>query len=191
MRKAAITINCILAGLLLFLTACTTTWSYSDGPVSANGNRYTVSLPQGWTYLPVNGGTALLATHDGPELQAIRVLEYDLAEELPYSKNRIKADISVMDLTDAVFQEIFKSPGVNGPTLESAGPSKLDDTNGFKIVYSFSNEEGLRYRGLGTGAIRNNRLFIVTYSAPIRHYFERYDDSVDNTVASFRFSKSN
>lgn len=187
MRKAAITINCAIAASLLFLSACTTTWSYSDGPVSASGNRYSISLPQGWTYIPLEGRTQLLATHDGPELQAYRVLEYDLSEELPYSKNMIQADISIMNLTDAVFKEIFKSPGINGPTLESAGPGKLDTADGFEMVYSYSNEEGLRYRGLSTGAIRGDRLYIVTYSAPVRHYFDRYDDTVDKTLASFKF----
>ncbi len=139
--------------------------------------------------MPLPGGDTLMATYDGPNLQVIRVICYDLREEMPYSKNKLASDLSSEDLADAIFQEIFKEPGVNGPVLEMAGPGSLDGVGGAQVVYSYTNDEGLRYRGNAIAAIYSKHLYVVLFAAPVRHYYELYDDVIDRSVESFRFTK--
>lgn len=190
MRRTPLPIIVSLSAALLLLGGCVTTWTYPTGPVASASKDYTVRLPEGWTYLPVEGGSALLSTYDGPLLQAIRISEYKLSDELPYSKEKLSSTLAAEDLGDALFQEYFKTPGVTGPTLESASPAQIDAIEGVEIVYSYSNEDGLRYRSIARAAIRKGKLYVINYSAPVRHYFERYDDKVGGTVDSFSFSNS-
>lgn len=188
MRRKPVTLAILSTCLLL--SACVSTWDYPDGAVSSSSKTYEISFPDGWSYLPTDGGKTLLSSYDGPLLQVIRVVEYDLAEKLPYSEQSVSKDISVEELGDILFQEYFKTPGVTGPTLESAAPSSIDDAEGVEIVYSHSNDAGLRYRSIARGAIKENTLYVIEYSAPTRHYFEKFDDNVEVTVNSFKFTKS-
>jgi len=184
------TLQFAISLIFLSFSACVSTWDYPDGKVSSTSKTYTLDFPKGWTYLPTEGGRGLLSTFDGPLLQSIKVNEYDLSKELPYSKETIPNDIAIEDLSDALFQEYFKTPGLTGPTLESAAPAKLDQIDGVEIVFSYSNEEGLRYRAVSRAVIKDGTLYVIKFSAPTRHYFERYDDNLAATIESFVFTKS-
>lgn len=184
MRSKPLTLALLPA--ILFLTGCISTWDYPEGPVSSSSKSYTIDFPEGWSYL--DGGKTLQSTFDGPLLQVIRVREYDLEDELPYSEETVASDTAIEDLGDILFQEFYKTPGLTGPSLESAGPAQIDSVEGVEITFSFSNDDGLRYRSIARAAIKDQALYVIEYSAPIRHYFERYDDRLPRTIDSFKFA---
>ena len=189
MRRKTLTLASLtLAALCLLQVGCeTTTWKYPEGPVVAKDKSYSVSIPNGWTYLPLDNRGSLIATLDGPALQSIRIHAFDLKDELPHAKEKLTPEMNAEQLVDTYYRDAFKDPNKKGVTMERAGPAKLGNVDGFEITYTYTIEGGLRYREFTTGAIRGNKLVTLTFRAPTRHYYERDDDVVPNALATFTF----
>lgn len=65
-------------------------------------------------------------------------------------------------------------------SIDSIEPAKFAGAEGFRFTYSFTvQEENVRRKGEGRGAVIGGKLYLITFEAPAIHYFDR-------DVAAFR-----
>ncbi len=70
--------------------------------------------------------------------------------------------------------------GTSLMSIDSIEPSQFAGTSGFKFTYSFAiQDEEVRRKGEAYGAIVGGKLYMMTFEAPVIHYFDR-------DIASFR-----
>jgi len=170
----------------LLLSACVTTWDYPNGPVNSPSKLYTVQLPAKWAWLPTTEPPGFVATFDGPSLQAIQVVEYDLKKDLPHAKERINASMPIERQADLYYKEVFNDPAHQAVTMEQIGPSELGGQAGFELTYTYTSAANVKYRAQVRGAIVQNKLVTLEFRAPVRHYYDRYDDDLAKVVSSFK-----
>lgn len=80
----------------------------------------------------------------------------------------------------------FKSRGIPSLKILENRPAKLSGKTGFLLHLLYTTDSGLRRELLMTGVVSREGFFLLQYSAPSIHYFERDREKFDALVESFR-----
>lgn len=97
-------------------------------------------------------------------------------EPLPkFSKTMLAPDIAQL------FESSYRvSVGTSLMTIDSMEPATFAGQPGFRFTYSFVVQgEEVRRKGEANGAVINGKLYLITFEAPVIHYF-------DATVKAYR-----
>ena len=167
---------------LLLLGCAGTPWKPAAGPIGAN--HYEIDIPQNW--LRLDGRSNLMLTKDGPYLQYILVQARPLKRPFRYTGQTVTAHMLPSDAAQVILDEIGSDPSVSGIQLHENAPALIDNHEGFKIVFSYYNSEGLKLRTLYYGCIHAGHLFSLRFTAAQRHYFEKDRPDFDRMLASFK-----
>jgi hypothetical protein len=163
-------------------------WVAADGAYTPPSSQYTLQLPQGWKRR--EGQDWLLTSREGPFLQwlAVRVIEVGK----PIGKNTKKMLARGMlpqEAAEVIQDAIASSPGMQGMQLLENAPAELDGRPGFKLVFGYKDEDGLKMKAVVYGVLAGDSLYQLTYRAPERYYFERDLATVEQVRATFRIAQ--
>lgn len=175
-----------LAALVL-LSGCETVWQPVAKPVLGPGKQFTAQFPTGWVYRKDQGGERILVTRDGVLLQTIAVSRYPVGSTLPQSGAKVPPEVAPEALGDLLFQETASAAENKQVELESAEPCLLDGCPGVRLRTGFRVETGLRYQSEWVAAIHGGYLVVLSYTAPVRHYYAHDREAFARVVEDFRF----
>jgi len=160
--------------LALVLSGCTATWvKVDDTDRHYQGEHYSVTLPSGWLRLESND--SLVLSRDGILLQVISIQFRQHKEAF----EKIEKDSSSMmlpsELAELSIAELKATQEEGLPSLEILrnAPVELAGHTGFDIHLRYKTDAGLRMDVLLRGVVDENGFYIIKYSAPTLHYFER------------------
>lgn len=94
-----------------------------------------------------------------------------------FSKTMLAPDI--VQLFESSYRIALNTPLIK---IESIEPSTFAGAAGFRFTYSFSAQDEVKRKGEGQGAIIADRLYMVTFEAPVIHYYDR-DVASARTIA--------
>jgi hypothetical protein len=177
--------------VVLLLTGCAQYQLVNAGDSVAMGDAFTMKPQRAWSR--IDHGHIELWTVDGPLLEQVVVYKglkdgQDLlipnplgekAEDFPTFQKEMTA-LEVRDLLEATFS---RAQEVDVQTFEMK-PWKFADADGFRFEYTFTTKSGLRKRGFTVGAIHDERLFMIVFSAAEIYYFDKYADELEKLVSS-------
>ena len=179
--------------VILLLTGCVQYQLVNAGDSVALGDAFTVKPQREWSRLDL--GHVETWTVDGPLLEQVVVYKglkdgQDLLIPNPLRGEEEKEDIptfrkemtvlEVRDLLEATFARVEE---VEVQSLQMK-PWKFADTDGFRFDYTFTSKSGLRKRGFTVGAIHDERLYMIVFSAAELYYFEEFSDELERLVSS-------
>ncbi len=132
---------------------------------------FSVELPPGW--LRTSGSAELVGTRDGFSLQTIQAWcsKPSTAGLLPVERAEVTAAFWRWSLPQA--------------SVTAMKPATLAGMPGFRVEVSYRDLDGLACRRVDVGATVGDRLCVVSYVAPARHYFELDLPAFERAVASF------
>lgn len=181
-KKALIVVFCFS----LMLSGCST-FQYVNRPRPWKYSNLTFELPAGW--VKCRSFVDLLAlTKDGQLLQQIRVFRYALNKEkvLPATKKIFTQDMEAQEIAELIINELsFNREHLNF-TLLSNAPAVISSIDGFRIEYSFSTEDYLKYRNVIYGFKQKNHVYLVTYQAADQYYFDKDIAEFEKFIMSFK-----
>ena len=149
--------------------------------VRVAGNAFGVTPARTWNKLGARPGRgAEVWTLDGPALNEITFYgAIQTAQPIFRERNRREQPLprfsSTMLLTDvpALLENSYRAGrGVTVYTTERMEPTRFGGADGVRFEYSFTDGDEGRRRGEGYGAIVNGRLYLMTFEAPVIHYFD-------------------
>jgi len=164
-------------------------------PAQVAGGAYNVSPSQAWNKLGARPGRgAEVWTLDGPGLNEITFYGA-IQTDRPIFRERNRREhplprfSSTMLLTDipTLLENSYRAGlGVRVYTTDRMEPTRFGGRDGVRFEYSFTADDEVRRRGEGYGAIVNGRLYLITFEAPVIHYFgasiEAYRQLVGRTT---------
>ncbi len=69
-------------------------------------------------------------------------------------------------------------------TLDKVDPTKFLGGDGFRFTYTYVAKDEVERSGVGVAAIRDGKLYMITYEAPRIYYFDHWRDAYDKLVDS-------
>jgi hypothetical protein len=149
------------------------------------GPRISLTLPPEWMQLNfVEDG--LVATRDGFNLQTISVRRIDADKPLPNTKKLVRKGMRPNELAEVLVDDLRASGKANGMKVLDTRPVVIGGTPGFRTTVAFKDGWGLRIKAVIAGALVDDRVFRIAYTAPARHYFDQDLATFDAALGSVR-----
>jgi hypothetical protein len=171
---------------ILLSMACIPYWSQAGGLYTAPSNEFTAVLPQGWMKAR---DKELLATRDGPLLQRIYSKTARFGEPQKQTNKAVTKGMLPAEAAEIVRDEILSEGAAQRLVVLENLPARLDGRPGFKLVFAYKGAEGLHMKGLLYGAVGDDALYGLGYTAPERYYFDHDLPAFEQVRASFRMTR--
>lgn len=168
--------------LLLIISGCAT-WTVVKETKTAKVKDFEVTLPGGWVK---RAGSSYYLTKDGVLLQHISLRGLALNKELPGTKKQFTEEMLIQEMAELVVDEISSDKSVLGFNLIENVPAVIDTEDGFRLVYTYHNADGLTYKVIKYGFLKNERLWLITYDAAEQYYFEKDVGTYEKIVSEFK-----
>jgi len=177
----------VLAAILISACASGPRWVPAGGAYTPSSSRYTLQLPAGWKRL--NGQDWLLTSREGPFLQSLTVRVLEAGKPLGNNTKKMLArGMLPQEAAEVIQDAIASSPGMQGMKLLENAPAELDGRPGFKLVFGYKDEDGLKMKAVVYGVLVGDSLYQLTYRGPERYYFERDLATFEQVRATFRIA---
>lgn len=177
------------AAILTLLLAGCQVWVPGGTSYTDKNRKFTLTAPTGWHYRTLPGPIHYLASLENPLLQSITVEVRPLKDELPMSKRKLTSSLSPLELSEALIDNNQADQEMQGLQVLSQGPVDLNGTTGVRFEVSWHTSENLPMRRSVVACLANEKLYLLTYTAPARHYYGRDLMAFDSTVRSFRIER--
>lgn len=148
---------------------------------------FTVDIPEGWRRLDTN--KFFLITKDGAYLQYALIQQRPLHKSFKHTKKKIRRGMLPQEAAGVIIDEIASDKNIlNFKVIENT-PTSISGNEGFKIVFSYKDQDGSTFKTLYYGFIKDGLFYNLRYTAVKRHYFDKDLKTFEKFVASFRFVK--
>lgn len=165
--------------------------SWDGGPFQPElGDRvdFQVTLPTGWRRASFVHD-ALLLTRDGISLQYMGIGVVAVGDELPLTKKAFANGMSPPDVATLELDEVRSNPTLRNFALVDNTPFQVAGFPGFKLVYTFKTENGLRLERVHYGVMVRDWVYRVQYQAAARYYFDKDLATFEQVRESFRITE--
>lgn len=171
--------------LSVFITGCAT-WTKTGGIYKNTSYNFQAELPWGWMKYQ---GKDLLITKDGELLQNIWVERVRFDKELPFTKKRFQKDMLASEVAQVEIDNFSSNKMISNFEVLENVPSTIGNADGFKLVYRFRNDDGLKLKKIHYGFLSCDWVYRITYTAAEGYYFNRDLEAFNKLVESFRLIK--
>ena len=176
--------------LLLSLGGCVGVphvWTATDAKTySPPKQGYAVTLPLGWLEDSSQDYSLTLLTRHGSSLDSIRLIRYDNDKAFPETKKSATPGENPGQLADDLMAEIKAESGITGFQVLTNEPAKLGGQDGVHVLTEFSDPEGVHYRQDNYLVCNVAGLYLVTFRAPVLHFYDLYHPVFMTLVQGFK-----
>ncbi len=145
---------------------------------------FSVEIPDGWwkpEYI-----NKYLITKDGPFLQYVLIQQRPLDRAFKYTKKKIRREMLPQEAAGIIIDELASDRFLmNFKVIENA-PAAIDGHGGFKILFTYQDRKGSKFKTLYYGFISGDSLYHLRYCAAMRHYFEKDIGTFEQIITSFK-----
>jgi hypothetical protein len=176
-----------LYAVMIMMSGCAT-FQFINEPLPWKYAGFSFELPAGWVKCQTFGDLLML-TKDGQLLQQIKVFRYQTEKEkvLPATKKKFTKDMMPQEIAELIINELsFDQKHLNF-SVSSNTPVDISGKQGFKLEYSFSTDDYLKYKAVMYGFKDENYIYIIMYQAATQHYFAKEISEFERFVSSLKF----
>jgi hypothetical protein len=174
----------LLAFVIFFLSSCAAPWTQVGGSYSSPNKDFTVDLPKGW--MKAKSNDLLFITRDGILLQNILIKRIATAEELQYSKKKFRPDMLPQEQAELIADDFASNPALMNFAILENSPLTIDGHKGFRLVFTYKNEGGLRVKSTFSGFLVQDWFYQIRYTAAARYYYDKDLASYEQVIKSFK-----
>lgn len=151
------------------------------------GQSYSIATSRSWSHIP---GPPESWTVDGVTLGVLRTwaaLEDGdtLFEMSGRSLPPFRSDFSQLEVAELVTDTIESLASGADVQTTHFRPTAFGSIDGFRFEVSYL-QDGLPYRGMAAGALHDDKLDLILFTAPAEHYYDLHVPEIENIVASVR-----
>ena len=164
------------------LSACATSWKPAQGVLQ--NAVWRIEVPEGWMRL--TSPAYIMLSKDGPYLEYILVQDRPLSAGFSYSRQYLKQDMLPHEMAQVVIDSLLADPHIRDFQLLVNTPAILGGHAGFRLVYTFQDDQGVDMKTVYYGTALAHSFMNVRYTAAQRHYFDAGLKTFEQVIASLR-----
>ena len=177
----------LLVAIMCMVNACAP-WIRTGGPFTATEENVALELPDGW--MRWNTKEYFLITRDGVDLQYILVEKINAQDSLKHTKKKFRKGMLPLEAAEVILDNIASSDKVHGFEIKENKPARIDGKHGFRAVYTYKTDNGLKMKGIVYGLMIGEWYYGIKYAAPQRYYFDRDLKTFERVVARVQLLSS-
>ena len=203
----------VILAVVLSISGCTRHYTLVEPQTRTIADSYTVDPQIPWSR--AKSGHMEVWTVDGPNLAAIYFLngvkDGDTLFRARGDKQRVPrfykymTPTEIMELVvgslaasntgaqpelDAIAggRAIIRTDQIIATMVETTGlrPINFGNHRGFRFELTFRTGQGLKEAGIVVGAVLEDKLYLIMYTAARAHYYDKYKQQVERLVASIQ-----
>ena len=167
--------------LLIAATAYAATSCVASGPKDV---LYSVKLPDQWRMVETDD--LFMLTKDGPSNQYILVQQRSIEEPFTHTKRMFTKNMLPQEAAEVVIDEIASDRSVLNFHVTENTPAKLSRYEGFKVIFTYRTENGLGYKTIYHGFLKDNWFFSVRYNVSLNHESPQNLEAFQKVLDSFK-----
>jgi hypothetical protein len=170
----------ILLAIIVMIAGCAG-WKAVDGGI--HSETYRVEVPSGW--MKFDAGAYVMISRDGPYLQYVLFQERPLERLFLNARKRLNADMLPQEAAQIIIDDLSSDPMVANFTVIENAPAVIDDHDGFRLLFSYSDPKGLTLKTAYYGFIHGQNYYSLRFTAPQRYYFDNDIDVFETMLSKF------
>ena len=174
-------------GLCLLLLSACSSWKQVGGREGYTFRGFSVDIPSHWMQLDTDRD--LLLSRDGPFLQYILVQQSSVDRSFQNTKKRFREGMLPQEAAEVVVADMTSDRALRNFHLLASDPVCVDGHDGFRLVFTYQNPDGLTYKTIYYGFIAGGTYYSIRYNAAERHYFEKDLGTFQQVLGSFHIAK--
>ena len=159
--------------------ACAHTGGVSQ-PVSYD---FTIDIPEGWR--KIDNNRYLFLTKESPFLQYVMVQNRPIGMMFRHTKKKIEKGMLPEEAAQVIIDEIGSDANILDFSVLANGPAEIRGHNGFRILFTYKDTEGARFKTLYYGFIKEDTFFNLRYTAAEQNYFQQDVGTFHRMLNSF------
>ncbi|MEJ2728112.1 MAG: hypothetical protein P8185_06305 [Deltaproteobacteria bacterium] len=173
--------------MFLFLTGCLAC-THSGIMSKPASYSFTVEIPEGWKKMDYNGYP--LYTKEGYIRQLIWIQNRPIGKPFRYTKKKIQKEMLPEEAAQVFVDELKSDQNLVNLRILNNTPATINRHAGFKVLYTYKDEEGQTYKTLYYGFIKEDTFFTLRFTAVDGTYFQRDIGDFRNILKSFQVIKA-
>ena len=173
----------VLLLMVLSLMACA---PWKPAPQKLGMATWAVEIPEGWMRLRTPDYEML--SKDGPYLHYVLIQERLVGQAFHFTHRKLDPFMLPHEAAQVVVDNLSADPKIRNFRLHTNAPASMDQNMGFRLVYSYTDTQGVEVQAVYYGAIIDQRFFSLRYAAAKRHYFAKYLDTFEQIHRSLRLA---
>jgi hypothetical protein len=157
------------------------TWSSVDGRL--NAQNYIVNIPHGW--MKLDSGANVMISRDGPYLQYVLLQERPLDQPFNHTRKHLSVYMLPQEAAQVIIDDLSSDTAVKNLSVLETAPAIIDGHDGFRLLYSYRNAQGLHLKTAYYGFIYEQIYYSLRFTAPQRHYFEKDIRTFESILSNF------
>jgi hypothetical protein len=170
--------------ILILVTGCSATWQ--PVPQILAGRSWTIDTADGWMRLATP--TYEMLSLDGPYLQYVFIQELPLENGLRDSRQKLNEAMLPHEAAEVITDTMLSDQRIRMFKLIRNEPAMVGGKMGFRLVYTYEDDQGVAMKCDYYGVILSKTFFNVRYTAAERYYYEKDVNVFEKMTASLRFS---
>lgn len=191
MRRHLAFLNTLLVSTTLFLAPAASAWKLAEEttpPVTSTKGDFQLTAPKDWKY--DTGGGDILLSWMGTRLGSIQADFRKHRKAFPVLKKDARPDQTPEELAEDFLADFRKSSGNMEVEQISSEPTDLGGQPAFRMVLAYRSavdHGAVRYRQVVIGTVNAKGMVVLTYRAPVLHWFDTQLPAFESVAKSFKF----
>ncbi|MCP4748369.1 MAG: hypothetical protein GY874_19875 [Desulfobacteraceae bacterium] len=136
--------------------------------------NWSVNVPPNWMRLSKPDNTnATILSFDGACLQYIFIQDRRISQAFLYTRHVLRDGMLPHEIADVIVEDLRSDPHIKHFNPISIEPAMIANQPGFKMIYTYYDQQDVKFKTLYYGALVSGRFFNLRYAATLRHYFEK------------------
>jgi hypothetical protein len=154
------------------------------------------SSPQGFSVQPpekwyqVNTPKFYVLTKDGPYSQYILVQQRPIDKPFAHTPKTLARGMSASDAAAIFLEEVLNDEAVCNFRLLENQPTRINQHEAFKLVFSYEDKTGLRFQTYMYGFLNENWFYTLRYNADLVRYNNQDIEEFQRFVESFKVNEA-
>lgn len=175
----------IIFVFLFLATVCACGGQLGDSSES-NLRNFSIAIPEGWRKL--NSSEHLMITREGAFSQYILVQQRRVDKPFKHTEKKLNKYMLPQQAAEVIMDEISSDSRVLHFHLSEYVRTRVNQYNGFRIVYTYKEKGGLNFLTVYYGFLEGDWFYCLRYSVEVKKYTDEDIETFEKVLNSFKIA---